>query len=202
MKNKLILLVFGILVLTTFSFAKADLNVPIILSFNQTTMRIQMDNLDFSKDLSSIYNISQNNLSNYTNYSSTQILIGKLTGENALNTDELLRNLTSWCANSLQYVNQYIECNLTVSQLTEAQNDLNFCNNNLSNVNYQIGLWTDAGKKYNMFNAGDISRKITDTRNGMIVYIVLALLVGAGGTWIYLKKKGTVSNREDKNLEY
>jgi hypothetical protein len=53
-----------------------------------------------------------------------------------------------------------------------------------------------------MYNPNDISVQIQNAKNGMIIWIILAGVVGIGGTWFYLKKKGTVSNKGDKSLEY
>jgi len=189
MKNKLIYLI-GIVFLMTMISVRADTNVPIILSFNGTSMRIQADNLDFNLNLSTIYNISQTNTSNYSNYGSSQILMATLTGADSMTLDESLKELVIQCNRTWGLINPYINCSLTTQVLNQTQDALGICLLDKSTCTNSLNYWTTSATPFAITNPGEIKPKFDSAKNSLIWLVVVAALAAGFGVYYWTSKKG------------
>lgn len=187
MKTKILAILFGIVLMAmTYSTLANELQVPVIVEINNSTLRIKGENLDW------VYSIT--NLSNLTNYST--VLNVKLTGENAETTNSLIRSMVVECNESLSFVKKYIECNVTTTKLNETETELGFCKGNTTNLNGQIENWKTEATKIAVSNPNELVDKFNNNKWSLWWLIILGV-VGTGLGMHYWNKKRGVSKGAD-----
>jgi len=188
MKNKLILLIGIVLLMTMISNVRAsEINVPVSITINGGVLEIIGDNLDFSYNLSSFYNLTTNQTTNKS-YNTLQII--KLQGENAESLESLLRDMTVQCNESMALWGPYTNCSLTTQVLNQTQDALGICLLDKSTCTNRLNYWTTSAAPFAITNPGEIKPKFDSAKNSLVWLVVVAALVAGFGVYYWTSKKG------------
>jgi len=198
MKNKFLVLFVGILLVlvTTNSVMAYDINVPILVKIEGDMLTIQSDNLDWSYNLSKTYNLTANQTANV---SYNTILISKLTEETAASIETLLRDMTVQCSYFYEYAEEYLNCSLAVSELNKTQDALFICQSENIACKTNLESWRTNAAAHAIANPHEIRVRFDEAKNSRMWLVIVALLVGIGGTYWFINKKG--KGKRPKDIE-
>ena len=193
MKNKLFFLIGIVLVISMTTVMASEINVPVIVDIQNGTLNITGDNLAYSLNLSSLYNLTENQ----TNVSLKTVQIIKLTGSNAETLEDVLRQMILSCNESRSYIDQYINCNLTSQILNQTESSLASCQFDKTVCSNVLDSWKTSAAPYAITNPSEIKVKIDSAKNSLIWLVIVVGIVVGLVVYYVLTKRGKSRRPED-----